>query len=50
MNALKRVHDSVTLGDSPHDVERDVEEIVFYQIEKSKGPPIVLIFYSCCVL
>jgi hypothetical protein len=36
MNTLKRAHDSVTLGDSPHDVERNVKEIVFYKIENKK--------------
>jgi len=36
MNTLKRAHDSGTLGDSPYDVERDNEEIVFYKIENKK--------------
>ena len=35
MNALERAHDSVILEDSRHDVERDVEEIIFYKIEKN---------------
>lgn len=34
MNALKRANDSVKLGDSSHNIELNVEEIIFYKIEK----------------
>lgn len=35
MNALKRAHDSVKLGDFSNNIELNVEEIIFYKIEKN---------------